>query len=139
MKAVCSFETMGTTDPSPQCLIPEDLNHQIHSYKHLKSHKNKHPLRSNAEGYDYNTLWIDPEDSAAVACISRKLYYFPYLVLAVSSVTSGYVFAQYISACNTHTLHSGRTKNSALPTLKPTAGLSPEPVPSTFCHDHRTP
>jgi hypothetical protein len=134
---MCPFEMMGTTHPSPQCQIPEDLNPWTHSFENLKFHKNKHPVRSSAEGHDYKTLWTDPEDNAAVAYSSRRLCYFPFLVIAVSSGTFWYVFMECISAC--YTLHWSRTKSSALPTLKPTAGLSPEPVPSTLHCDHQTP
>lgn len=74
MKVLCYFKMLGTTCPSPQYQIPEDLNPLIQRVENLKSYKSKHPSRRNGLRYDYKTLWTEPEDSASVAYSGRKLF-----------------------------------------------------------------
>jgi len=139
MKVLCYFKMLGTACPSPQYQIPEDLNPLLQRVENLKSHKSKHPSRRNGLRYDYKTLWTEPEDRASVAYSGRKLYCFPFLVIAVSSDTFECVFTQCISAYNAHTLHAGRTRSLTMLMNKPATGHSREPVPSIFYHDHQIP
>jgi hypothetical protein len=50
----------------------------------LNMHKNKCPLRSNAEGYGSKTHYTYIEYSNTTAPSCRKLYYLMFLVIAVS-------------------------------------------------------
>jgi len=112
MKVLCHFKMLGTTCPSPQYQIPEDLKPLLQRVENLRSHESKYPSRRNGLRYDYKPLWTEPGNSASVAYSGRKLYCFPFLVIAVSSGTFECAFKQCISTCNTHTLCSGRTRSS---------------------------
>lgn len=92
---------LGTTSPSPQYQIPEDLSPLLQRVENLKSRKSKHPSRRNGLRYDYKTLWTEPQDSASVAYSGRKLYFFPFLIITVSSGTSECAFTQ----CIEHVIH----------------------------------
>jgi len=52
--------------------------------------KNTHPIRNNAEGYGSNSHHTDSNDSDITEPSGRRLYYLPFLVIKMSSETSGY-------------------------------------------------
>ena len=52
--------------------------------------KNTHPLRKNAEGYGCNSHHTDSSDSDIKEYSGRRLYYLAFLVIKMSSETSGY-------------------------------------------------
>lgn len=54
------------------------------SHLTLKTHKNKHPLRSNSEGSGYKIHLTDSKHSNNMASGGRKVYYLLSSVLAVS-------------------------------------------------------
>jgi len=62
----------------------------------FNSHNNTHPLRRNAEFYDYKTYYTDSEDSDAMAPGGRKLYYVLFLVLVASLERFRYAFVHVI-------------------------------------------
>jgi hypothetical protein len=64
----------------------------------LNMQNNKHPLRSNAEGYGGTTCWTDSEYSDTTAP-SGSLYYLPFLVLVVTLGTFGYVCVHNKGLC----------------------------------------
>jgi hypothetical protein len=79
-------------------------------------HKNKHPLKSNAEGYGGKTHQPDSEDSDTTASSGRKLYYYSFSVPVASPGTFGYTYAHRRAALTCVMAHkyNGKTVSFTL-------------------------